>query len=88
MDMRYLAQRYEKGKAAVDQLMSNKHRYVCLEGCLSDLGQVDFLEWQGKATCDGAATLLSSNGVAFWSCVLRFTLLYMDATLWPVSSPP
>lgn len=59
MDMRYLAQRYENGKTAVDKLMREKHRYICVDGSLTDLGQVDFLEWQGKAICEGGASWLS-----------------------------
>lgn len=47
MDCKYLASRYAKGQHAVQEFMMQKHKYVSLDGGVSN-AQADFIAFQSS----------------------------------------
>lgn len=95
MDIKFLQTRYDKGKAAVEKLMTAKHRFVSLN-CLADL-QADLLTFQSESNSSGALLFGLKPQCMVFSIqtkynaflrdggVSRPTLLVLDLSLWPSS---
>ncbi|CAK9044628.1 Integrase catalytic domain-containing protein [Durusdinium trenchii] len=71
MDCKYLASRYAKGQHAVQEFMMQKHKYVSLDGGVSN-AQADFIAFQSSVL--GKESSQNVNQV---------TLVVIDATVMP-----
>ena len=96
MDVKYLSDRYDTGKAAVDKLLAEKHRVA--RHSSTCMGHTAIVQMQGDMGPDGCLVSSTNTFILQVQCktvqckfasfsihapTLRLTVLIADATLWP-----